>query len=51
MGVAYEMARAAFHLTDRDNLTDEVVARKIIELLPAPVYGLYDNSKQDDEWR
>jgi hypothetical protein len=32
MGVAFEMTRAALHLTDRDDPIAGIIARKIIEL-------------------
>jgi len=35
VGVAYEMARTAFHLRDKDNVADEVLAKKIIEIAQA----------------
>jgi hypothetical protein len=35
MGVAFEMVRAALRLVDRDDLANEMIAKRIIELANA----------------
>jgi len=35
MGVAFEMARVALGLADRDDLANEILAKRIIELAKA----------------
>jgi hypothetical protein len=35
MGVAFEMARAALRIANRDDLTNEVIAQRVIELAKA----------------